>query len=100
MPLGELATGWTVRAALAFYFLALSVRVNARGRRAWLDSARLFWTVGFAAFLVHVACAFHFYHDWSHAKAYDDTARQTAAVTGWNWGGGLYINYLFAMVWG
>lgn len=54
---------------------------------------------GCAAFLTHVAAAFHFHHGWSHAAAYADTARQTAEFTGWNWGGGLYVNYLFALVW-
>ena len=31
--------------------------------------------------------------------AYADTARQTAEFAGWNWGGGLYVNYLFTLVW-
>jgi hypothetical protein len=54
---------------------------------------------GCATFGVHVACAFHFYHNWSHAAAYADTARQTAELTGWRSGDGLYINYLFGLVW-
>jgi hypothetical protein len=47
-----------------------------------------------------MACAFHFYHHWSHQTAYNDTAQKTAAVVGLDWGGGLYANYLFALVWG
>ena len=31
--------------------------------------------------------------------AYADTARQSKELTGWNSGGGLYLNYLFALVW-
>ena len=27
------------------------------------------------------------------------TARQSAALTGWHWGGGLYFNYVFAAAW-
>lgn len=100
MNTGELATRWTVRAALVLYALALAVRANARGRQVWLTSARLLWTGGFVVFVVHVACAFHFYHHWSHAAAYADTAEKTAAVTGLNWGGGVYINYIFALMWG
>ncbi|HWB03986.1 MAG TPA: hypothetical protein VG796_13245 [Verrucomicrobiales bacterium] len=61
--------------------------------------SRALHTFGCLAFLAHVACAFAFHHHWSHAAAYADTARQTAQLTGWNWGGGLYINYLFAAVW-
>jgi hypothetical protein len=56
-------------------------------------------SLGCAAFLAHVGCAFHFYHHWSHAAAYADTARQTAAYFGWYWGGGLYFNYAFLLLW-
>ena len=63
------------------------------------NTGRWLNTLGCAAFLAHIACAFHFYHSWSHAAAYAHTARQTADLTGWNSGLGLYINYLFAAVW-
>jgi hypothetical protein len=59
----------------------------------WLSS------LGCIALLAHIACAFQFRHNWSESAAYADTARQTAALTGWNWGGGVYVNYLFALVW-
>jgi hypothetical protein len=100
MDSGELFTRWTVRVAVALYALGLALRASAGGRGPWPAGARLAWTLGFGAFLLHVACAFHFYHHWSHTDAYEATARQTAAVTGRAWGGGLYANYLFALVWG
>ena len=49
--------------------------------------------------LVHVALAFHFYHEWSHEHAFAHTAKQTAALTGLNWGGGLWFNYTFCLLW-
>jgi hypothetical protein len=61
--------------------------------------ARLFWTAGCLAFLLHTASAFQFYHHWSHRAAYEATARQTAEVVGLDWGGGLYANYGFAALW-
>jgi hypothetical protein len=61
--------------------------------------ARLAWTVGCASLLAHIAMAFHVYHDWSHTSAARETARQTAEVTGLDWGGGLYINYAIAVGW-
>ncbi len=61
--------------------------------------ARLAWTTGCAALVVHFICAFQFYHSWSHESAYVETARQTAAVVSVNWGGGLFINYLVAILW-
>lgn len=100
MDLGEPLTRWTVRAALVFYLLALTLRLTASAGGPRLAWARLAWTAGFLAFLIHVACAFHFFHHWSHRAAYDDTARQIAVVTGLAWGGGVYANYVFALVWG
>lgn len=70
---------------------------------AWLTerdrSARLAWTVACAFYLIHVWAAFQFDHGWSHTAAYEHTAVQTAHVTGIRWGGGLYFNYLFTIVW-
>lgn len=50
-------------------------------------------------FLAHVAAAFHFIHGWSHAEALRHTARHTKEVVGLDWGGGLYVNYVFAACW-
>jgi hypothetical protein len=55
--------------------------------------------MGCVSILAHVACAYHFYHNWSHAAAYRETARQTAEVTGLDWGGGLFINYALIIGW-
>src|SRR5262245_33859605 len=99
MDTGELLTRWTVRLAVALYASALAARLVADGRPSWLAAARVAWTAGCLAFLVHVACAFQFYHHWSHAAAYTDTARRTAEVVGWDSGSGLYANYAFALVW-
>ena len=99
MEPGELLTRWPVRVALLFYAIALGLRLTASGRRGRLAVARLYWTAGFAAFVLHVAYAFHFFHGWSHRDAHAATARQTAEVVGWDWGGGVWANYLFAAVW-
>lgn len=96
MEFGELLTRWTVRLALLAYVLFL-VHVLHRSR---LDrAARAAWTLSCAAMLVHVFCAFHFVHRWSHAEAYEITARRTAEVIGWNFGGGVYVNYVFLLAW-
>jgi len=90
-------TAWLSMAALALY-AALKVR-SARARDARTRAGRWVWTVGCALLWIHVACAFHFRHHWSHAAAYSETARQTAESAGFNWGGGLYFNYLMLIVW-
>jgi hypothetical protein len=90
---GELLTHWTVRLAMAFYVASLASRGFSP---RW---SRIGWTAGCLAYLLHVACAFEYYHHWSNGEAYAATARQTAEVVGLDWGGGLYVNYAFTLVW-
>jgi hypothetical protein len=93
MDTDELLTRWTVRVAVVFYVAALAAR---RFSFRW---SRLTWTAGCVAYLLHVAAAFHYYHHWSHDVAYESTAQQTQEVVGFDWGGGLYFNYAFTLVW-
>ena len=58
-----------------------------------------FWTAGLLGLTIHIACAFHYLHHWSHSAALKHTAQRTAEVTGWDWPGGLYINYAFLLFW-
>ncbi len=70
-----------------------------RGRTNFDSWTRLLWTLGVLALVAHFVCAFHFFHDWSHAAAYLETARQTDEVFRINWGGGLFINYALLSIW-
>lgn len=94
---GEALTRWSIRLALVLYVFAVAalLRGSSRQRRA----ARLAWTAGCTLYLCHVAFAFHFYHRWSHAAAYEATRAETQRVVGLNWGGGLYFNYAFTVLW-
>jgi hypothetical protein len=85
-----------VRVALLLYVAALALRLAAPQRRR---AARALWTIGCALFLAHVGAAFHFFHGWSHGDAYRETARQTGEMVRVEWGGGIYLNYLFTAVW-
>ena len=96
---GELLTRATIWIALLCYALAASAFLLSQGRTHLLARARWAWSVGCAVFLTHVYCAFQFYHSWSHAAAFRDTARQTAETLGWNWGGGLFVSYAFTAAW-
>lgn len=87
----------TIRLSLAYYVVAVGQMLrlqpgewDASGRGAL---ARECWSLAWAAYLVHVALAFHFYHGWSHA----DAIRRTREVSGF--GEGLYISHLFTLVW-
>jgi len=95
--MADFAVFWSVRIALAFYWAALALHL---GATEWSRIARLAWTLGYTCFLLHLAAAFHFVHGWSHDSAIEETARRTYEVVGVNWGGGVYVNYAFALVWG
>jgi hypothetical protein len=62
--------------------------------------ARAIWTSALVLMLVHVALAFQLVYGWNHDVAVDATTRQTAAVVGWAWRGGIFINYVFLALWG
>jgi len=57
------------------------------------------WAAGAAAMTLHQLLAFALRHQWSHAAAVEETARQTAAVFGISWGGGVWFNYLLVVWW-
>lgn len=89
---GQSAAIWFARAAAGFYALAIGAILTKR-------SARGLWTAGLGLYLAHVAFAFTFFYGWSHAVALRETARLTRDLFGVDWGGGLYLNYLFTLVW-
>jgi hypothetical protein len=96
---GEFFTRFTIWITIALYFVGVVLWSLSRNIRSREQAARIVWTVACISLFAHVACAFHVYHQWSHALAYKETARQTAEVVGIDWGGGLYINYALMACW-
>ncbi len=95
---GESLTRHTIRLSLAWYFVALAImlRLDSAGWRAAATAGRIArwcWTWGIVCFAVHVGMAFHFYHHWSHADAFERT-RQISGV-----GEGIYFSYSFGILW-
>jgi hypothetical protein len=113
---GEALVRNTVRLSLAWYLAALCVRwrtpprvwqtpapdsagsadasaVDAERSASRLRLARGFWTWAVVVFLVHLAMAFHFYHGWSHARAFERTRQMSG------YGEGVYVSYLFTLAW-
>lgn len=99
MNRGELLTRITIWIAIGGYAVGVCLMLLFRESQEWQKRSRLAWTVGCVALVAHTICAFHFYHHWSQASALREVERQTAAVTGMNWGGGLFINYAFLAAW-
>src|SRR5262245_38288781 len=97
--LGELLTKLTIWLALIAYAIGAGLLLFVRSQPGYVRHARWAWTMGCLFFIAHVVCAFGYYHGWSHTAAYVETARQTEELTGFRWGGGLYLNYLFGAIW-
>lgn len=55
--------------------------------------AKFWWTAAWLGYLIHVALAFDYVHNWSHAHAFEHT-REVGGV-----GEGIYVNYLFTLLW-
>lgn len=85
-------TRLTIWLVLICAFTALVLRLRGAEDRGW-------WTAGCVAYLAHVVAAFEMHHHWSHAAAVAATAKQTAEVTGWSVGAGIWANHLFTVGW-
>ncbi|HVU88502.1 MAG TPA: hypothetical protein VHD36_14370 [Pirellulales bacterium] len=95
---GEMLTRNTVRLSLAWYAaaLVLMMRLAPADWRAETYAgqvARWCWTWSIVCFWVHLGVAFHFYHGWSHAHAFEHT-REVSGI-----GEGIYVSYLFTWLW-
>jgi hypothetical protein len=95
---GLLLTTWTIRLALACY-VAWLARALMFGNSRQTAASRWLWTAGCGLFVVHVLCAFHFHHGWSHAAAWEKTAHETKELLGVEFGNGIYFSYLYLAVW-
>ncbi len=96
---GDSLTRNTVRLSLAWYTAALCLMMRL-DRADWSASTvpgrvtRWLWSWALVCFLVHLAMAFHYYHNWSHEHAF----ARTRSVSGV--GEGIYVSYLFTWLWG
>lgn len=95
MSAGTTLISASVRLALLCYAATVAGRLlGFRGPRI-----RFFWTVGCLLFLVHVAAAFHYVHNWSHQAAIQTTATETRQLLGVAFGEGLWFSYAFVLLW-
>ena len=61
--------------------------------------SRSLWTAAALLMLTHSILAFGMFYGWSHDTARVATMQQTAALTGIDFAGGIYVNYVFLTVW-
>jgi hypothetical protein len=91
-------TRYTVRITVGYCAVAAALMFFL-GRKDWAAGTargrftRWCWTLAWAAYLVHLFMAFHYYHRWSHA----DAVRHTQEVSGF--GNGIYVSHAFTLLW-
>ena len=95
---GDSETRNMIRLSLAWYAAALGLMMWLRPADWRTDTAlgrtaRWCWTWACLCFLIHLGLAFHYFYQWSHARAFQHT-RDVSGV-----GEGLYVSYLFTVLW-
>jgi hypothetical protein len=79
----------TVRVSLVFYALAEGFALA----RRLPGLVRLWWTLGWLGYVIHLWVAFQIYHHGSHAEAVEHV-REAAGV-----GAGIFVSHFFTLVW-
>ena len=89
----------TIWIALCLFAAGSFARARMGDRTAAQAWPWLAWIAGITLCAIHFALAFHVRHDWSQEAAVRATAQQTASMFGLDWGGGVYVNYVFLAAW-
>ncbi len=97
--LGQDIMIWSVRLAVVCYLLRLVGLVRCLPDRQPTTFQLTAWLLGCGLYILHVAMAFEVVHGWSHGAAVSHTAEETFRVTGIRRGEGVWVNYLFTLVW-
>lgn len=95
-------SAWVVEASAWLALLLYPFGLRGAGRslsEPAVRRARLLFSFGGLVFLLHVVTAIWIHHGMSHSVAFEYTARRTEQLTGIASGFGLYLNYLFAVLW-
>lgn len=99
MNLGVGLTKGLIWAALPAYLLGWVLGARAGTNAGRLRRARLWLTVGFGCYLLHVLMGFQNFHGWSHEAAYVAMEMQTYDLFEVRSGAALYVNYFFTIIW-
>lgn len=100
--IAELLTRWSVRIAIACYLGRVALDLGLLNRSGALSVSKIsrwLWTIGCLFYVSHVICAFEFFHQWDHGRAFAHTAAQTESLIGIRSGVGLFFNYAFTGLW-
>jgi len=98
-----LLTVWSIRLALLLLSLAVFARLCGVGAKVsdhgdW-KAVRAIWVLGCLFALLHGFAVFGYVMHWSHQAALEDTMQRTRQLMGVPFGGGVYFNYAFWVIW-
>ena len=95
---GETLLRLTIRIAVVCYLWRSLLQIRIRFREVSCTQCAL-WCVGCLFYVLHVGFAFAYIHDWSHQAALQHTADETERLIGLHRGDGLWVNYVFSIIW-
>jgi hypothetical protein len=93
----EHASLWYIRFSLLLLSIAFAMQIC--GLRAIDPRVVAAWFLGSILALGHSVGSLVTFHDGSQANALASTAEQTRELLGFSFGAGLYVNYVFVLVW-
>jgi len=95
--LAETASLWAIRISMILMVIVLGAEL--RGAKSTGIVIAQLWCLGALFALAHSVGAMLTFHHGSQEAALESTARQTELLLGMRIGTGLYVNYLFVIVW-
>lgn len=98
-PTLEVALYATVWLALVLFVIGEAGKPSGSRRHSSRGWAWTIWTAGALLLALHILVALGVRHGWSHGSAVLAVREQTRAFYGLDWGGGVWVNYLFVTVW-
>lgn len=93
----ESASLWAIR--LAMLVMVGVYAAELAGTKRCHRCLAFLWLVGALLALGHSLGSLITFHHGNQAEALESTAQQTQALLGFRFGAGLYVNYVFVVVW-
>ena len=104
MTIKFLLTVWSIRLSLLLFATSVVLRARGAGQAGLGGSgtwkvSRAVWIAACLLAVVHVLSVYGYLMNWSHQASVADTARRTQERIGVSFGGGVYFNHLFLLIW-
>ena len=91
------ASLWAIRLSMILMVAVLAAEM--RSAKSTSFAIAILWLSGALLALAHSIGTMMTFHQGSQLAAFESTAKQTEQLLGFRFGAGLYVNYLFVIVW-